>query len=281
MSAEPPAPRVRDALAILIAGLLIAAAILVLRWPEDTGKLEPLLPAELSLSATSSPIAVPFIAADRLRELAAATTDTTLAPGPRDPDREAGTDGVVVHNRQPVAVFDTPGGSAIAQLPQQQLGADTWLPVISEQPGWVEVLLPSRPNGSVGWLARSGLEVARSSYDISIDLSQARLQLNQHGRPAAGWPVSVGGPGTPTPTGRTFLLASIRDPQQRFSPLILALGAHSNTLERYAGGPGTVGIHTWPVASGAQASHGCIRVPQAALRSLQRVPLGSLIRITA
>lgn len=79
--------------------------------------------------------------------------------------------------------------------------------------------------------------------------------------------------------GRTFLLGSIVDANQSFSPLILPLGSHSDTLDTYGGGPGTVALHGWPDASvfGSAISHGCVRVPADALEQLRQVPLGTLV----
>jgi hypothetical protein len=58
--------------------------------------------------------------------------------------------------------------------------------------------------------------------------------------------VAVGAAGPPTPAGRTFLLALLAPPRPTYSPLILPLGPHSNTLSTFGGGPGTVGLHGWP-----------------------------------
>ena len=93
--------------------------------------------------------------------------------------------------------------------------------------------------------------------------------------------VAIGEPGTPTPTGRTFVLGSVVDEAQSFSPVILPLGSHSDTLDTYGGGPGTVALHGWPDASvfGGAVSHGCIRVPADALDRLRQVPLGTLVRV--
>jgi hypothetical protein len=71
--------------------------------------------------------------------------------------------------------------------------------------------------------------------------------------------------------------------QAAYSPLILPLGLHSDTLTTYGGGPGTVGLHGWPdpAVFGHAVSHGCVRVPAAALRALSQVPLGSPVMITS
>jgi lipoprotein-anchoring transpeptidase ErfK/SrfK len=71
-------------------------------------------------------------------------------------------------------------------------------------------------------------------------------------------------------------------PHPTYSPLILPLGFHSDTLDTFGAGPGTVGVHGWPSRSvfGRAVSHGCVRVPAAVLRVLSLVPLGSLVLIT-
>ena len=215
-----------------------------------------------------------------LGKLVASTTDTTIRRAPRDDDQQRATRGDVVHPTRTVPVFTSPTGRAFAKVAPTQLG-DTWLPVVDRRPGWVEVLLPSRPNGSSGWMRTEGLRQARTPYLIRVHVGSRRLELWEHGSLVGSWTVAVGAPATPTPTGRTFLLGSIVDDQASYSPVILPLGTHSNTLDSYGGGPGTVALHGWPDPSvfGQAASHGCVRVPADALQQLTRVPLGTLVLI--
>jgi lipoprotein-anchoring transpeptidase ErfK/SrfK len=146
------------------------------------------------------------------------------------------------------------------------------------------VLLPSRPNRSTGWIysAGGGLQDAKSAYQVRIGLAARRLTVLDAGRTMGSWTVAVGAPATPTPTGRTFLLASLAPYHPTYSPLILPLGTHSASLDTYGGGPGTVALHSWPEKSvfGQEISHGCVRVPATALRLLSRIPLGSFVVIT-
>ena len=87
--------------------------------------------------------------------------------------------------------------------------------------------------------------------------------------------------GRPTPTGRTFVLGQITDEKQPFSPVILPLGSHSDTLDSYGGGPGTVALHGWtdPSVFGKSVSHGCVRVPDDALALLRTVPTGTPVMV--
>ena len=159
--------------------------------------------------------------------------------------------------------------------------------MVQTSPGWDRVLLPSRPNGATGWIytatTRPRVDTARSTYLVRIWVGARKLSLYEAGRTLGTWTVAVGAPGTPTPTGRTFVLALLAPVRPAYSPLILPLGFHSDTLDTYGGGPGTVGVHGWPDASvfGRAVSHGCVRVPAAALSALAKVPLGSLVLITS
>ncbi|TDC36835.1 murein L,D-transpeptidase, partial [Actinomadura sp. KC345] len=163
-----------------------------------------------------------------------------------------------------------------------QLKGPTWVPVVESRPGWRRVLLPSRPNGVTGWIPDSGLKTARSTHVIKVDLGERTMTLLDSGRPKGTWKVAIGAPKTPTPTGRTFMLASLAPAKPTYSPLILPVGAHSATLDTFGGGPGTVAFHGWPTKSvfGKAVTHGCVRVPEDALRRLAKVPLGSPVHIT-
>lgn len=212
-----------------------------------------------------------------------ATTYTTLKGLPEDAATPA-DGGTVVHPTTAVAVSATPGGPPVAVLPSTELGGPTWVPVVDSKPGWRRVLLPSRPNRVAGWIsAGDALRTARSPYTIQVDLSARRLTLRESGRELGRWTVAVGAPKTPTPTGRTFILALLAPTKPTYSPLILPLGVHSDSLDTYGGGPGTVAFHGWPSTSvfGKAITHGCVRVPSDALHRLSSVPLGTVVDITA
>jgi hypothetical protein len=200
---------------------------------------------------------------------------------PIDAAVDAASDGLVVHPVRATPVLDAPNGRAIASMPIAQFG-DTWLPVIDQQPGFVHVLLPAKPNGSTGWLRTDDLESARTPYLIKVHLTSMTLELLKDGTVTDSWKAGIGKASAPTPTGRTFLLGAFSDPKQRYSPVILPLGTHSPTLDTFGGGPGTVAIHTWPSDEvfGTASSDGCIRIPGDALKKLTSVPLGTLVSIT-
>jgi lipoprotein-anchoring transpeptidase ErfK/SrfK len=217
-------------------------------------------------------------------KLMEATTFTTLKNLPKEADALAKADGTVAHPTRALPVSATPGGPPLATLPAKQLGGPTWVPVVETKPGWERVLLPSRPNGVTGWIASGkNIETAHSPYDVKVDTSARRLTLLKGGRSLGTWTVAVGAPKTPTPTGRTFIMASLAPAKPTYSPLILPVGAHSDSLDTFGGGPGTVAFHGWPQKSvfGRAVTHGCVRVPADALHELAKVPLGTPVSIAS
>jgi lipoprotein-anchoring transpeptidase ErfK/SrfK len=232
--------------------------------------------------APPPPVPPRHVSVAQMARLPTATTFGTTPAAPRDPAPFAPETGIVLHPAATRVVYARPGGPPAALLPAAEIGNPTW--GVQSQPGWDRVLLPTRPNRSTGWiyLDGGGLQTAYSPYRVEINLAASRLTVLDADRSLGSWRVAEGAAGTPTPTGRTFLLASLSPPHPTYSPLILPLGAHSDTLTTFGGGPGTVGLHGWPdpAVFGHAVSRGCVRVPAAALRALSRVPLGSPVIIS-
>lgn len=222
----------------------------------------------------------PARAAVQLKNLPVADTKARLPRAAHDTDPSAGTQGEVVHPVGATPVFAAPGRRAFAKVGPRQMG-ELWLPVVDRRGGWTKVLLPSRPNSSAGWVRTRDVERRTTPYEVRVHLGSRTLELFYEGQQAGSWPVAIGTSSTPTPTGRTFVLGLIQDENQSFSDYILPLGSHSDTLDSYGGGPGTVAFHGWPDSSvfGQAISHGCVRVPDDALERLREVPLGSLVRV--
>lgn len=224
------------------------------------------------------------VSADTLARLPRATTFATLAGAPSDPHPQHTPGGELLQPKRTLPLYDKPGGRPFAALPTGQLGGPTWVPVIATRPGWTRVLLPARPNGSSGWLPRrhTNLRTAHSPYRIVVDRDHYTLAVFLSWVPIGIWKIGIGKPDAPTPRGRTFILAALRDPKPTFSKVIVPLGAHSTTHKTYGGGPGTVGIHTWPTRDvyGQASSDGCIRVPPDALTRISTaVPIGTPVLI--
>jgi len=269
-----PAPAVTPVLLVIAVGL----AVLV-------GGCGTPVSRRTAPPSSSAPVPPARLSAAQLTRLPSANTFGRLPGESRDPGPAAPGPGIVLHPTAARVVYASPGGPPVAVLPTTQLGGPTWVPVVRSRPGWDLVLLPTRPNGSAGWvyLGGGGLQAASDAYRIEVNLAERRLSLTDGGRTLGSWAVAVGAADTPTPTGRTFLLASAAPVHPTFSPLILPMGLHSDALGSFDGGPGTVAFHGWPdpAVFGHPVSHGCVRVPAAALRVLSRVPIGSLVTIVS
>jgi hypothetical protein len=221
-----------------------------------------------------------------------ATTYTTISAA-RCSQESWGPTGRVVHPRAPLPVYSAPRGVPIAMLPVRQPirtsdepGPPTWLPVVGtdpRDPSWMQVLLPSRPNGATGWLhVDDRLTEATTRYVLVIDREHRRLTLNHHGSPVDSWPAAVGKPGSPTPAGWTFVLANVRGLRPTLSPLTLALGMHARAAVTFGGLPGTLAIHTWPnhEVFGRSVTDGGVRIPGPALELIgSRVPSGTHVLV--
>ena len=147
-------------------------------------------------------------------------------------------------------------------------GVRTVLPVLGRAvaPGgqaWVHVRLPGRPNSHAGWIRAYETRRASTDWRLRLDLSARRVTAYLHGHPSRRFPVVVGKPSTPTPTGRFFIEEGLNISGQVGGPFALATSARSNVLQEFEGGPGQIALHGTDGLSGAlgsAASHGCVRL---------------------
>jgi lipoprotein-anchoring transpeptidase ErfK/SrfK len=170
------------------------------------------------------------------------------------------------------------------------LGSPTTLLVLDHQHDgqgdWVQVALPSRPNGSQGWVEADEVTEQVDDVVVSVSLGQHVLRVTRDGELAVETPVAVGADATPTPVGQ-FYVTDVIDtgkPNGAYGPFALGLSAHSDVLDQFAGGDGQIGIHgtNEPTSIGTSASHGCVRVPNEVITALAgNIPLGTPVTITA
>jgi lipoprotein-anchoring transpeptidase ErfK/SrfK len=153
---------------------------------------------------------------------------------------------------------------------------------------WVKVLLPSRPDGSTGWVPRDKVVLGHTPDWIQVSTGSRRVTVFSGGRRIRAFRAVVGAPATPTPHGLGAVYERDRqpDPHGFVGPWVLALTLLSNKLHHFEGGEGRVGIHGRDGASlldplGSARSHGCIRVANAAVRWMAaHIPPGTPVRVT-
>jgi lipoprotein-anchoring transpeptidase ErfK/SrfK len=149
---------------------------------------------------------------------------------------------------------------------------------------WYRVLLPTRPNGSTGWVRAVDVTVRPLPDVVRVDLAARSLTWTRHGAVVLTTPVAIGAPETPTPAGAFFVtdLLQNAEPAGAYGPFALGLSAHSDTLSEFAGGDGQIGIHGTdaPWSIGQAVSHGCVRVPDDVVDHLAHgLPLGTPVVI--
>lgn len=206
------------------------------------------------------------------------TTSTTVAPDPHTT--------VVARTDQELEVFAAPGDAVPSQvLPATtEFGSTRALVVEDVEGDWLEVLLPTRPNGSTGWVHHEGLELRRIDEAVVVDLQARTLTVTDAGEVVLQTSIAVGTADSPTPTGRFSIVDKLDTgtADGPYGPFALGLSGHSDVLTEFAGGDGQIGIHGTndPSSIGQAASHGCVRVPNDVIVQLNDLlPLGTPVTI--
>jgi hypothetical protein len=126
---------------------------------------------------------------------------------------------------------------------------------------WVELRIPGRPNGRVGWVPRSALDAFNhTNLQIVVDRAARQLTLYRAGRAIFQAPVGIGKPSTPTPPGHFWITEAFASSDPFYGPYAFATSDYS-TLSEWPGG-GVVGLHgtNEPGLIPGDPSHGCIRL---------------------
>ena len=199
-----------------------------------------------------------------LRPLAAslALTCTTLLLAPRD------VQAVEPPPPVPAPAVSTGDGAAVVNLP-------------AAQPGALPAATPAvRPPATAA---------ITSNREIVLELGKRTISLVDNGRVLGSWPVAVGEPATPTPTGRFAVRNKVVNPQYQSTksgknnPTIGAqgplgdrwIGFHTTARDQF-GIHGTPTAWEWTVRSRAAVSHGCVRMLTPHVRELfDKVDVGT------
>jgi hypothetical protein len=148
---------------------------------------------------------------------------------------------------------------------------------------WVRVRIPGRPNGRKGWVPRDALgRLHAVTTALRIEKARSRATLRRRGRIVWRSRIGHGAPGMATPSGRFYIRERLdnRGGDPVYGPVAFGTSAYS-ALSEWPGG-GVIGIHgtNQPWLIPGRPSHGCIRVPNAAIRRLaRRMPIGTPVRI--
>jgi post-segregation antitoxin (ccd killing protein) len=194
---------------------------------------------------------------------------------------------VVATARGPrTAVYSRPDAhTPIKRLSNPNLdGAPLVFLVKAKLGSWLQVYLPSRPNGSVGWIRASRVTFSAHQYRILIELRRHALTVWRGPRVIVRTPIGVGHAFTPTPAGRYYVTELLKQPEGDgpYGPYAFGLSLHSDVLHEFAGRDGVLGMHGTdePDTVGTSVSHGCVRMSNRVVTELaQIIPAGTPVRI--
>ena len=152
----------------------------------------------------------------------------------------------------------------------------------------IQVYLPVRPNGSIGWVNKGDVTLTDVPYRIEVNITTHRIQVFKGFDVIVDEPVGVGRTDRPTPGGIYYLKELLQPPNPNgpYGPYAYGLSGFSNVLDSFNGGPGVIGLHGTndPGAIGSDVSSGCIRLNNAVIERLVNeigLPLGTPVKILA
>lgn len=144
----------------------------------------------------------------------------------------------------------------------------------AQEQEWVELRIPGRPNGRVGWVLRDSLGAMYMTHRlVVVNRESLLLSVYSFGRRLWSAPVGIGSPAMPTPPGHFWIREEfkIKDPASGYYPYAFGTADYSTLTDWPRGG--VVGIHGpyyAPSSIPGRISHGCIRLEVSADAKLAR-----------
>jgi len=212
-------------------------------------------------------------------------SEIELAPEPEPPVRGPRYAIARVREGEEVELRSSPGGEVIAKLGDEtEFGSERNFWVQRTDGDWFGVPAAELGNGELGWIRNDSdeLELYETSYYVVADVSERWLELGYGNRLLERIPVTVGAPGSPTPTGRYSITDGLAGEGvgPYYGCCILALSGHQPNLPADWLGGDRIAIHGTPGAIGGALSAGCLRASDMDMVSLfARLPLGAPVFI--
>jgi lipoprotein-anchoring transpeptidase ErfK/SrfK len=151
--------------------------------------------------------------------------------------------------------------------------------------GWLQVFLPTKPNGSTGWIPANEVKVQGDPYRLVVTQSTHQLKVYNFSNLERSYPVAVGAPETPTPLGTYYITELLKTTNPGvYGDYAYGLSGHSPTLTDFDGYDAEIGLHGTgdPSSIGHSVSHGCVRLNNADVDVLvPMLPLGTPVEIQA
>lgn len=177
-------------------------------------------------------------------------------------------------------------GTTVVNLPPAT-SATTSTPASQQKPSG-SAPSPLKP------MAAPATAAITSNREILLELGKRQISLLENGKVMGSWPVAIGDPSTPTPTGRFKVRNKVVNPQYQSTksgknnPTIGPqgplgdrwIGFHFTERDQF-GIHGTPTAWEWTVTSRAAVSHGCVRMLTPHVRQLfDQVDVGTTVVVT-
>ncbi|HTX12466.1 MAG TPA: L,D-transpeptidase [Solirubrobacteraceae bacterium] len=149
---------------------------------------------------------------------------------------------------------------------------------------WVQVRLPLRPAGQIGWVPQHTLGAPQTVHTyLVVSTERTTLTLYKNGKVIFFTRVGTGKPSTPTPHGHFYIRDRLTGfgAGSEYGPIAFGTSALSNVETDWPGG-GVIGIHgtNEPSLIPGHPSHGCIRLPNWEIVKLAKLlPIGTPLTI--
>jgi hypothetical protein len=184
-----------------------------------------------------------------------------------------------------VEVRTAPGGGEVAKRVgrETEFGSPTVFGVVRESGGWAGVTAPFLPNNQLGWIRLDSrrLGAGWTKRSVVVDLSERRAVLRNGDELAMSFSVTIGMPGSETPTGRFAVTDTFRgNLNPAYGCCAVALSANQPHLPSGWLGGSRIAIHGTSGPLGVAASHGCVRAADPSVNALvNKMPLGAPVFI--
>jgi hypothetical protein len=184
-----------------------------------------------------------------------------------------------------IPIRNAPGGKVVKSLDwRTPFQSRTVLSVFRRVGRWAGGPTPLLPPGQLGWvkLDPAKLRAGWTPYAIDVDLSSRAAQLRRGDRVLRSFTVTVGAPGTSTPTGNFAVTDIFRGNLNAAAYGCCAVATTARQLDLPSGwlGGDRIAIHGTVGPLGVAASNGCVRAADEDVSALvDRVRLGSPVFI--
>jgi len=190
-----------------------------------------------------------------------------------------------------VPVYDQPDQPDPVQTldnPTAPYGTPLVFLVRDQAPDWLHVMLPVRPNGSMGWVRHRDVELASHDFRILIELGAHHLTVFEGDAVFDEEPIGIGRDTAPTPPGLYYTreLLQPSNPDSAYGPYAYGLSGFSEVIFQFSEngvqGDGRFAIHGTndPASIGQSQGNGCIRISNEAITKLATsLPIGVPVEI--